>query len=58
MDHFKLPEVSPFRSFCRELWEEHREEVLQWTGIPVTYTPEQFFNKNKWYIKSVFQARS
>jgi len=57
MDQLPLPDVSPFRLFCRELWEEHRDEVFQWTGTPVTYTSEQFFVKNKWHIRSIFQAR-
>ena len=53
----EMTQISPFRLFCRQLWEEHRDEVFNWTGESVTYTADQFFSKNKYYIKSLFKAR-
>jgi hypothetical protein len=47
--------ASPFRVFLRNMWEEHRDEVLAWTNKPVTYTSEQFFRKNKWYLKTLYR---
>ena len=60
MDHkqpLELPTPSPFRLFCRQLWEEHRDEVFSCTGKQVAYTSYQFFSKNKYYIKSLYKAR-
>jgi len=47
--------MRPFRVFLRQMWEEHKDEVFDWTKSPVTYTPEQFFRKNKWFLKKLYR---
>ena len=46
--------MRPFRVFLKHMWEEHKDEVFAWTNKPVTYTSEQFFRKNKWYLKALY----
>lgn len=48
---------SDFRSWCNALWQEHKTEVFNWTNKPVNYTSQQFFSKNKWYIKSLYKSK-
>ena len=57
-DPLKMVEPSKFRQFCNHLWQEHKDEVFDWTGHPVTYTSKQFFSKNKWYIRSLYVSKS
>lgn len=50
----EMPKVSHFRVWCTNKWFEHRDEVLEWTGHSPDYTPEQYFNKYKWWLKREF----
>jgi len=49
--------LTDFRMWCSTLWEEHKDEVFNWTGKKVDYTSAQFFHKNKWYLKSLYVSR-
>jgi len=47
---------SPFRLFCNEKWYEHKDEILAWTGRPVTeYDSKYYFNKHRWLLKKMFK---
>lgn len=53
---FELPTESDFRSFCREKWYEHRDEILAWTGRPLTeYDSDYYFRKHRWMLKSMYK---
>ena len=55
---FKIPttpDVSEFRLFCNDKWYEHKDEVYAWTGKPVQGTPEQYFAKYKWFLKTLYK---
>ena len=48
---------SKFRLFCNEKWYEHRDEVLSWTGQHVQGTSQQYFNKYKWFLKTLYKSQ-
>ena len=58
VESLKLPEISNFRLFVLNMWEDHKEEVFTWTKAPVNYTSEEYFNNNKWYLKTLYKKRS
>lgn len=46
--------TSSFRHFCNQKWFEHKDEVFSWTGQPCKVTPEQYFSKYKWFLKTIY----
>jgi hypothetical protein len=46
-----------FRDWLREVWLEHIEEVITWTGSTPTYTSEGYFSKYKWWLRREYQHR-
>ena len=47
---------SAFRLFCTEKWFEHRDEILAWTGKPLTqYDSDYYFRKHRWLLKNMFK---
>ena len=56
-DPLAINAMSDFRIWCSAMWEEHRDEVFNWTGKRVDYTSDQFFRKNKLYLKSLYTSR-
>jgi hypothetical protein len=47
--------MKPFRLWLQNMWYEHREEVLEWTGKEVEYTSEQYFAKYKWFLRTLYK---
>ena len=52
----EIKTISPFRSFAQNLWEEHKEEIMNWEGTTCAYTSQEYFNKNKWYVKKLYKS--
>lgn len=47
---------SSFKLFCREKWFEHKDEILTWTGQPLTaYNDAYYFRKHRWLLKKMFK---
>ena len=44
-----------FRAWCREMWYEHVEECRAWEGVEPTATPQEYFNKYKFWLKREFR---
>ena len=44
-----------FRAWCREMWYQHIEECLTWEGIEPTATPQEYFNKYKYWLKREYR---
>ena len=40
-----------FRSWIFEIWQEHVEETLAWTGKVPEYTQRHYFARYKWWLK-------
>lgn len=54
-----IPKEKPWRNFVSEMWFKHKDEVLLWSGKPVTnYDMEDYFRKNKWFLKKQFKKES
>lgn len=47
----------PFRQWLRQIWLEHNDEVLSWTGSMPTYTSSDYFNTYKWWLRREYQHR-
>lgn len=49
---------SSFKLFCREKWFEHKDEILAWTGQPLTaYNDAYYFRKHRWLLKKMFKEQ-
>jgi len=57
-DMFKLPKVSSFRMYCIDKWFEYKEEVLDWEHREVTESPEEYFQKYRWFLKEKFKVEN
>ena len=44
-----------FRIWCREMWYEHVEESRVWEGVEPTATPQEYFNKYKYWLKREYR---
>lgn len=45
-----------FRAFCTEKWFQHKDEILAWTGQPLTeYDDKYYFNQHKWLLKRIYK---
>lgn len=47
----------PFNHWLQQMWLEHIDEVLSWTGRLPTYTSKDYFNTYKWWLRREFQHR-
>lgn len=50
---YKKP--APFRIWLQNQWADHQEEILNWTGRPCDYAPQDYFQKYKWWLKTVYK---
>lgn len=48
---------SAFRGWCQDVWHDHLTEVKDWEGKIVNYDTQYWFNKNKWFLKQLYQNR-
>ena len=54
----KIKHESAFRLFCREKWYEHKDEILAWTGRPMTeYDSDYYFRQHRWLLKQMFKEK-
>ena len=44
-----------FRAWCREMWYQHVEECLTWEGVEPSATPQEYFNKYKYWLKREYR---
>ncbi len=44
-----------FRIWCREMWFQHMDECLAWEGVEPTATPQEYFNKYKYWLKREYR---
>ena len=49
---------SPFRTYCYEKWYEYKDEVEQWERRQVTGSPQDYFNKWKWFLKAKYKQEN
>jgi len=54
---FEFEAPSEFRQFCNDKWYEHMDELLIWEGSHPKYDSKYFFNRNKWFLKSLYQEQ-
>ena len=47
-----------FRHWCYERWQDHCDEVVQWTGSSPRYLSAEYFNKYKWWLKREYRANN
>jgi hypothetical protein len=55
--HFETQFPSDFRQWCNDKWYEHRDELLIWEGAAPKYDSQYFFNKNKYFLKSLYKEQ-
>ena len=49
---------SAFSLFCIEKWFEHKDEILAWTGRPLTeYNDAYYFRQHRWLLKKMFKEK-
>ena len=46
---------SPFRAFVYDKWYEYKDEVLNWEKREVEGSPEDYFQKYKWFLKAKYK---
>ena len=51
-------EMKNFRHWCQEMWYKHVEECLTWEGVEPTATPQEYFNKYRWWLKREYKYQS
>lgn len=57
--HFEIDHESDFKMFCRSKWYEHKDEILTWTGRPLTdYNDSDYFRKNRWLLKRMYKEQN
>lgn len=49
---------SQFRHYVYEKWYEYKDEVEAWEHRQVTGSPEDYFNKWKWFLKAKFKQEN
>ena len=49
--------ASKFRHFCNEKWYEHIDEMRVWENTSPNYGSEQYFRRNKWLLKKMYQEQ-
>ena len=50
------PELD-FKTWCVQMWYEHKKEVLAWEGRVVDYDIEEWFEKNELFLKKMFEQK-
>ncbi len=57
--NFKFAEPnSEFRQWITEKWFEYKDEVEQWEKREVVGTPQEYFNKWKWFLKAKYKQET
>ena len=49
--------MTDFRLFCNEMWFQHKDEILDWTGNLVQYDSTYYFRKHRWLLKAKFKEQ-
>jgi len=49
---------SAFKTFCREKWFEHKDEIYQWTRQLVEYDEKYYFRKHRWLLKKLYKEQN
>ena len=49
--------LSNFRTWLNDMWYEHKEEVLNYTGNNVDYPMEVYILKYKWWLKAIYKLK-
>lgn len=49
--------MTNFRLFCNEMWFQHKDEILNWTGNLVQYDSTYYFRKHRWLLKAKFKEQ-
>jgi hypothetical protein len=44
-----------FRVWLQEMWYLHINEIEQWTGRGPTYNSQEYFTRNKWWLRQAFR---
>ncbi len=44
-----------FRQWVQEKWYEHVDESRAWNGFEPTATPQEYFNKYKYWLKREYK---
>lgn len=44
-----------FRIWLERMWQEHQDEMLELTGRRCDYTAQDYFQRYKWWLKTVYQ---
>ena len=52
-----IPTPSNFRTWLNDMWYEHKEEVLNYTGNNVDYPMEVYILKYKWWLKAIYKLK-
>lgn len=47
--------MNNFRNWVHEKWFEYRDEVEAWERRRVIGSPEDYFNKWKWFLKAKYK---
>ena len=50
--------TSKFRQWITNTWYEHKREVLSWDKKVVDYSQEEWFAKNKWFLKRQYRGKN
>ena len=45
-----------FRQWCYNMWLDHCDEVMAWTGQNVKYLSAEYFGKYKWWLRREHRA--
>lgn len=49
---------SPFRAFVYDKWYEYKDEVREWEKREVEGSPEDYFQKYKWFLKAKYKQEN
>jgi len=49
---------SPFRTFVYDKWYEYKDEVRTWEKREVEGSPEDYFQKYKWFLKEKYKQEN
>ena len=52
---FSFNEPSAFRSWCSEMWMQHKDEVYTWEQKFPEYDSTYYFRQHRWMLKKMFQ---